>query len=67
MRNLKKLSRTELNNIFGNGTLSSCTASCPGGGSVSISCEGTCIANDGFGVSCGAGGGSKNCPQVVGT
>jgi len=68
MKNLKKLSRIELNNIFGSGILSSCSASCPGGGTVSISCDGTCIATDGSGVSCsGPGGGRKNCLQVVGS
>lgn len=37
MKNLKKISRIELNNILGSGILSSYSASCPGGGTVSIS------------------------------
>ena len=63
MKNLKKISREGLRSISGSGILSTCSASCGDGVSVSITCSGACVANDGQGAFC-TGGGSAKCPAV---
>ena len=50
----EKLSRNEMKNLKGGNYPSSCTASCEGADSVSLSCgaNSSCLASDNVGVKC---------------